>query len=727
MYQASDNFHLECKQLSRRFKGYVIAFIDGIEHRLNSTDYLISMDFTDDIYSDRLVGSFVAKTMNLKVYNDLKLDFENAEIEAYMGVDIDEDITEYVPMGRFIVETVAFEKVGNIATINCMDSTIKFNVKLKDLTILNFPTTLDGLITQISAFVGVEFVSGTIYPNHDLNFSEQPYLSLEWSCRDIITYLVEACGCYAKINRENKLIVGTLDLNINKGNQSLYTIDKSMYSEITIDKRYGVVNSIVLSREPQEDNVYKKDDVSIEEHGLTEIQITNNYFIDPQIADSTDIRYTTIVPIYNQLNGFFYYPFNCKAFGNPSWDSGDIILIQDTDDNIYPTMITQLSTTYSGGFRQILYATALTDTQTDYDKGSTIYDRMNNVELVVDKQNGIIQSIITSTTRPKVTISATAPINPTEGEMWFDISDIDNPILKIFNGEIWVSASTVDVSGQLEVFYNELLEYVQGELAPIIEQNAITSENLDKILNDSYVTVFEKLDLESTFTKITTEYQQMLIILDNYQSDLFPNLEAVLTNKYTRLSMLLEPIFSDMNSDTNLSEIDMPVLPEIDDTLPLVEFETGEEIPKMSYQVIRNAIDEYYIAYQNTYGTVAVVTKTELNTVTSELKQTNDQLELTFKSAQFAEGVAKDVSNHFKFNDDGTFEIFATVSGVEQIFKTVISNTKIEFQESGVPVAYLSNQELVITTANIKNMIRLGKMAIVSSSNDGIVFKWEGE
>lgn len=729
MYPTNQQFNDECNSLSRQFQGYMIAYIDDKLIKISSTDSLISFEFTDDIYSDRLIGSFVAKTMTAKLYNSTDIDFENVELDVYMGIVIDEEPT-FIPMGRFVVESWDNEKVTKIATLNCIDTTVYFNQPLKDYTKLTFPTTIDGLIGQISSIVGVEFVSGTIYPNSDKVFSEKPLLALEWTCRDIIGYLVEACGCYAKINRENKLYVGKLDLNINKTNQALYTIDKNMYSKLSIENMYGTVNSIVLSRQPANDNIYKKDDVSVEQHGLTEIQIVNNYFIDPQLADSPDIRPTTIVPIFNQLNGFYYYPFDCESFGNPSWDSGDIIYIKDVNDSIYPSMITELKTSYTGGFKQVIKATSLTKTEIDYSKGSTIYDRLNNVEIIVDKQNGIIQQIVTSTTKPTVIISATEPENPVEGLLWFDVSNIENPILKIYNGVMWVNASDVDVTGDLEALRQEIIEYVTTELNPIIEQNQLVSNQISNILSDSYVTTYEKLDLQSSFNILTTQYNEVKLVLDNYTSDVFPQYNMALTNKYERLSILIEIVLRNMDEDTNLNLIDMPILPELDgigQTETVITDNGTYEVAKMSYQDIRNAMDEYYVVYEQTIGAILFVTKTELNTVSSTIEQLNDKVGIAFDSAQYAEGVAKNISNHFDFNADGTFTIYAKVGDKVGQFKTIISDNKIEFTENDVPVAYLSNQELVVNVAKIDRTIKIGKMTIQASANNGIVFKWEVE
>ena len=95
----------------------------------------------------------------------------------------------------------------------------------------------------------------------------------------------------------------------------------NQYTYPTIEVEYGPVNSLVLAREPQNDNVYIQDEESVELNGLTELKISDNPFLDID-------RYNSRTAIWNRINGFSYKPYVASMPGYFHLDPGDIINIQ---------------------------------------------------------------------------------------------------------------------------------------------------------------------------------------------------------------------------------------------------------------------------------------------------------------------------------------------------------------------------------------------------------------
>ena len=62
-------------------------------------------------------------------------------------------------------------------------------------------------------------------------------------------------------------------------------------------QKYGVINSIVLSRSGESDNVYLRDEKSVAQNGLTEVKIVDN-----QIMNFNN-RSDYLQGILNALNG----------------------------------------------------------------------------------------------------------------------------------------------------------------------------------------------------------------------------------------------------------------------------------------------------------------------------------------------------------------------------------------------------------------------------------------
>lgn len=157
--------------------------------------------------------------------------------------------------------------------------------------------------------------------------------------------------------------------------------------KLKLEPKYGEINSVVLSRTPQEDNIYMRDEESIKNNGLTEFKIENNEIIDKD-------RDNAMTPIYNALKGTSYYPFESTTEGLGWYEIGDKLdIINDTGD-VFNTTLFNLNITVDGSIKEILKTVADTKTQTQYQYATTIGKRVKNTELMVNKQEQYIKSLV---------------------------------------------------------------------------------------------------------------------------------------------------------------------------------------------------------------------------------------------------------------------------------------------------------------------------------------------
>lgn len=63
---------------------------------------------------------------------------------------------------------------------------------------------------------------------------------------------------------------------------------------------------------------------------------------------------------------------------------------------------------------------------------------------------------------------------------------------------------------------------------------------------------------------------------------------------------------------------------------------------------------------------------------------------------------------------------------VGNAFTAQLDNGRLAFLENGSPIAYVSNQKLWITDAQILNQLRIGKWMWTSQSNDNLILAWVG-
>lgn len=96
-------------------------------------------------------------------------------------------------------------------------------------------------------------------------------------------------------------------------------------------------------------------------------------------------------------------------------------------------------------------------------------------------------------------------------------------------------------------------------------------------------------------------------------------------------------------------------------------------------------------------------------TITSETKKVNDNLE-SYKET---------VSNYMRFDENGL-----SLGKTDSEFKTRLDNEKLSFQQNDEEVAYISNNKMNITDAEIKNKMILGSFEFIPRENGNLSLQW---
>ena len=202
--------------------------------------------------------------------------------------------------------------------------------------------------------------------------------------RDIFVQIAQATGSTCIIGADDKVYFKPIT---NTGEQLTYD---NMF-KLKLEDQYGEINSVVLARTPQEDNVFLRDEASIQTNGLTEFKIENNEIVD---KDQEASREVAIVPIYNALHGIKFYPFEATTEGLGWYEIADSIdIVTDTGD-VFNTTLFNFAITVAGSLKETLKASAETKTQTQYQYATSISKRVKNTEIIVNKQDGQIQSLV---------------------------------------------------------------------------------------------------------------------------------------------------------------------------------------------------------------------------------------------------------------------------------------------------------------------------------------------
>lgn len=198
--------------------------------------------------------------------------------------------------------------------------------------------------------------------------------------RDIFVQIAQATASTCIIGNDDKVYFKPIT---NTGEKLTYD---NMF-KLKLEDKYGEINSVVLARTPQEDNVYLRDESSIQTNGLTEFKIENNEILDKD-------RENAIIPIFAALKGVSYYPFETTTEGLGWYEIGDRFSIVNDTGAVFNTTLFNFSVTIDGAVKETLKTVAETKTQTQYQYATSIAKRVKNAEIIVNKQDGQIQSLV---------------------------------------------------------------------------------------------------------------------------------------------------------------------------------------------------------------------------------------------------------------------------------------------------------------------------------------------
>lgn len=219
-------------------------------------------------------------------------------------------------------------------------------------------------------------------PMNDWEITQELWENIDGiTYRDILVQIAQVTGTTCIINNDNKVYFKP----INKTGEQL-TYDNM--KKLKLEPKYGEINSVILSRTPQEDNIFERDEESIEANGLTEFKIENNEIVDKD-------RDSAMLPIYNSLHGINFYPFETSTEGLGWYEIGDQLDIVNDKGDIFNCSVFNFSISIDGGIKETLKATAETKTQTQYQYATTIAKRVKNTEIIVNKQEQYIEQLVT--------------------------------------------------------------------------------------------------------------------------------------------------------------------------------------------------------------------------------------------------------------------------------------------------------------------------------------------
>lgn len=167
------------------------------------------------------------------------------------------------------------------------------------------------------------------------------------------------------------------------------TINEEYLKDINVNfgQKYGPVNSVVLTRGAESDNIYLQDENSIAQNGLCEIKIADN-----QIMNWND-RSDYLPDILEKLNGLEYYLNDFSSTGIAYLDLCDRYNVE-VFGNTYSCVMFNDELLVTQGLEENIHTDMPEETETDYTKADKTDKKIKQAYIIVDKQNQTINSVV---------------------------------------------------------------------------------------------------------------------------------------------------------------------------------------------------------------------------------------------------------------------------------------------------------------------------------------------
>lgn len=308
--------------------------------------------------------------------------------------------------GFYIAEEPEYDAAQNLTSIIAYDelypSMQAYDMSLDWTNGISLKNYLIAILNKLG--INYDVQSLNLMANADKVITSEKFLDIEndstesaYTYRDVLDEIAKAAGVTFAFR--NSLRGDEYKLYAIKPTESGYVIDESNLRSVTIGAKYGPVKGVVLSREPQEDNVFYPSNLSSSQ---TAVKISNVEVIEDSSNDA--YRETFIQGIYNNVKNTEYYLYDLDSFGIGFLNFGDIFTIKTADrengrigeEKEYKTIFMRTDMTICNGIKEKSKLEAPQATSTDYSAAKSSTEKMLKWTMLrVDKQNQRIESYIT--------------------------------------------------------------------------------------------------------------------------------------------------------------------------------------------------------------------------------------------------------------------------------------------------------------------------------------------
>ena len=333
--------------------------------------------------------------------------------------------------GFYIAEEPEYDAAQNVTSVIAYDELYpSMQPYAMSLDWTNGITVKNYLIAILNK-LGINYDSESLdlMANANVKITSEKFIDIEndntesaYTYRDVLDEIAKAAGVTFAFR--NSLAGDEYKLYAVKPTESGYVIDESNLHSVTVGAKYGPVKAVMLSREPQEDNVYlqadgyKSTDATVK---MANVEIMED-------SDNDSYRESFMSGILSNVVNTEYYLYELDSFGIGFLNFGDIFTIKACDreggvigtEKSYKTIFMRTDMTIGNGIKEKSRLEAPQATSPDYAAASTTDKVLKKAMLKVDKQKQEITALAKESEEKFAQLTLT-----TEG-LYADINDAEN-------------------------------------------------------------------------------------------------------------------------------------------------------------------------------------------------------------------------------------------------------------------------------------------------------------
>ena len=246
---------------------------------------------------------------------------KGTELDYRHGLKVGNDY-EYIYYGRYKVEYRPDTKTYYHI---CYDRMLNTMIPYEPLDI-TYPISVKNYIKAIAVKCGLFAHTDVFYdgnfPNQDKLITQDYFAEGNYTYRDILDYLCEVVGGWLWLPDRD------LELKYPTETHETFNEDYLNYINVSFEKKYGPVNSVVFARANELDNIEYKDDESIAQNGLCRVKFSDN----PLLSDEN--RSEFLNQVAEKIMGLEFYLNDLESKGITYLELGDLYSFKISDEYV---------------------------------------------------------------------------------------------------------------------------------------------------------------------------------------------------------------------------------------------------------------------------------------------------------------------------------------------------------------------------------------------------------